>query len=357
MRLTRRHAAALAAALFATGVPLVSSRSQAATTPPGSRVVWDDFRDGFRTSGPDARWTVFGLGGFVGDDGVARTGRHGLDLAASGTNPRTGEPAFVRTVPQEPPGGGLPGTLDHVKYLALANHTASTGQSGWDTVPGQTLTCETTFGGRTYGTAGHPFGAAVADPEDDLRLAMPNFNLFDVESSVSAGYALTNRTVYALYERLPNSRGTLGNYDSFLHAVPVARRRPSDRHRMAVSYDRARSTLRWQLDGREALSVGHVGRRLASNQHLVVDHGGAPGEVTMRQANCGMGLFTVLDASGTGTRRKGLARLTTAPDFYFDTATGAPTPQPFVDERSLPGSRLFGQGAALSMRDLVVTNR
>jgi hypothetical protein len=95
---------------------------------------------------------------------------------------------------------------------------------------------------------------------------------------------------------------------------------------------------------------------------MVLDHGGTETLVQPRQLACGLGMFTLLDASQPGQRgpaatADGLVRLSTAPDFYFNTGLGQPTPQTFVDPASLPSSRLFGQGAELNARSLVVSSR
>jgi hypothetical protein len=61
-----------------------------------------------------------------------------------------------------------------------------------------------------------------------------------------------------------------------------------------------------------------------------------------------MGLFTLMD--GHGAQNKGLAQLSASSNFYFNPTLGAPTPEVFVDQRSLEASRLFGQGAILTAR-------
>jgi hypothetical protein len=65
------------------------------------------------------------------------------------------------------------------------------------------------------------------------------------------------------------------------------------------------------------------------------------------QLNCGMAMFTLLDASSPGTGGNGLVRVSAAADYYFDPASGEPHPQRFVDEQSLAANRLFGQDTEL----------
>ena len=65
--------------------------------------------------------------------------------------------------------------------------------------------------------------------------------------------------------------------------------------------------------------------------NMVLDHGGTPTEVTLNQLNCGMGTFTLLDAG----KASGLAKISTAPGFYYKPQVGEPAPQNFVDNASV----------------------
>ncbi|GAB1644478.1 DUF6081 family protein [Krasilnikovia sp. MM14-A1259] len=317
--------------------------------------VWDDFRDGFRTAGPDARWFHTTAGPHVADDGIVDPTADGLRVVSGGRHPRTGEPAFTRTVAPEPPdGAGLPGVLDHVKWLVYAQHQSSAGVPGFDAVPGRVLSCSALLSGRTYGTAGHPFGAAVRDPDDDLRLATAAINAFDPETYLVFDFFLTNKRVYAFYERLPFARAALGDYAAFSYGVPVADRAPDDEHRVEIAYDRAAGTVRWLLDGREVLRVDRIGHHLPGREHLVLDHGGTETVVGPRQLNFGMGLLSLLDGAAPGHSAQGLVKLSGQPGFYHDPVAGPPHPQAFVDERSAESSRLFGQGAELRVRRFAI---
>jgi len=357
-------AVALAAVTLALGAGPVLSQSS-----PPYRTVWDDFRSGFSAAvtpgAPGARWFFFSAGPFVGDDGIATTSNRGLSVVPKGTNPRTRQPAFTRTLGQEPTNGGLPGGLDHVKWLVYANNIASSTFPGFDAVPGQELACETRLSGRTFGTAGHPFGSRVRDPNDDLRLGAAAFNAIDFETFIVSDFFVTNERIYALYERLPfgrpSSGGSLNEYAAFTFTIPVAKRSIGDQHHLKIAYDRERGIMRWLVDGREVLRVDRLGYRIDRRQ-MVLDHGGTETLIRPRQLACGMGMFTLLDASrppqsASNPGSDGLVRLSSAPDFYFHTGRGQPTPQTFADSNSLPSSRLFGQGAELNVRRLVVSSR
>ncbi|MFV8127150.1 DUF6081 family protein [Streptomyces syringium] len=319
-------------------------------------LVWDDdFSGGFSTEGPDARYTFLPFGTEVGHDGVAATSRQGLRVVAAGTNLTTGEPAFTMSLGQSDP-SGLPGTLDHVKWLVYANKQSSGGVLGFDTGPGHELSCEARMSGAAYGVADHPFGAAVPDPGTDPRLASACLALQDPESDVAFEFSLTNEAVYVYYERLPNARAQSGDYASFLHTVPVARRTPYDEHDLKITYNGSRGVVTWFLDGREVFRLDRIGYRLTSRDHLVVDHGGVEERVAPRQLACGMGLFNFLDGGLPGRPGSGLVRLTTTPKYYYDPVTGEPAPQRFLDDASLASNRLFGQGAGFRMSRFTVSS-
>lgn len=322
------------------------------------RTVWDDFSGGFNPPGEKPRWSFPSAGSWVTDDGVTSTSKRGLSLLSAGTNPRTGQPAFTHTVPQEDPAGaGLPGGLDHVKWLAFTNHQSSAGYQGFDAVPGQELSCETTMSGRTFGTAQHPFGPAVSDPDDDLRLASVGMPVLDLETSMIFDFFVTNKKVYIFYERVPDNRANLGDYAAFTYAVPVASRKAGDRHHFKISYDRSAGVVRWLLNGKQVFKVDRIGELLPTRENLIIDNGGTPTRVAPRQLSCGMGLFSILDAAAPGAADdSALVRLSPKENHYFRPSTGAPDPQSFHDNTSPESSRLFGQGARLDMSRYVVSS-
>ena len=327
----------------------------------GTVLFADDFAGGFDAEGANDPWFYFSVPGadgsprFAGDDGTVTAAPAGLRVAAAGANPVTGEPVFTKTVPQQvhrP--AGLPGGVDHVKWLAYANHPASSGVPGFDAVPGQALVGGARMTGRTFGTAGHPFGDAVANPDDDLRLAAVALNTIDFESWMVFDLWLTNEWIYAFYERLPSGREQLGNYAAFSFQIPLVTRHPGDEHELSIVYDRAAGTVPWLVDGEERFRVDRIGRRI-DRKYLTLDHGGEEQEVEPKQLEFGIGLFTLLD--GRLPSGDALVRLSAEPGIYFDPAAAEPTPQTFVDEESNSGSRLFGQGAELRVRRFVVRSR
>lgn len=303
-------------------------------------LVWDDFSAGFATGGPGAKWTPRPVGPFPQGDGVAETCSRGLNVVPTGTNPRTGEPAFAWTTGQEHDGGE--GPADHAKWYAMTAHTATSGMPGFDVPKGHTLAFRTRMSGRVFGVGDHPFGAAVPDPQTDLRPAAAAFSVIDVETLTLFDIFITNRRLYAFYERLPAPGA---RYAAFSHAMPVADRVPNQWHDLEIRFDEAAGAVTWLVDGRIVRRVDRLGRRPEDRTHLLIDLGGSDEEVAPRQLAGALGLFAILD--GKGPDGRGLVRLTDAPNCYYAPDLGAPHPQRFVDEESLPENRLWGQGARL----------
>jgi len=294
---------------LALGIGVVPGVGAAAPAIP----VWDDFSAGFTVGpiGSTAKWFYFATpdGAFVGDDGNAFTAGRTLTVLPRGTNPGTHLPAFSKTVAHEQV-SGLPGGLDHVKWLVYMNHLSSTGVPGFDAPLGQKLVCQTTVGGFTLGAASHPFGSAVADPQDDLRLASFALNAIDFETFMVFDVFYTNKRIYALYEHLPFGRasmgGPFGEYAAFTSAVPILTRTPGDFHTVGIVYDRAAGVVRWTVDGEEKFKVNNLGFRNGQS-NLLLDHGGTEQSFVPTQLDCGMGTFTLLDGHWAAKHGAGAA--------------------------------------------------
>jgi hypothetical protein len=197
----------------------------------------------------------------------------------------------------------------------------------------------------------------VSDPGDDLRLASSAMNTIDFDTFMVFDLFVTNRRIYAFYERLPFGRDRFGNYAAFSYMIPVATRTPDEWHVLKIAYDKSAGTVRWFVNNREVFRVTRIGRRI-DRQYLTLDHGGVEADVSPNQLDGGMGTFTLLD--GYRPSDKALVRLSKAASFYYDVGTGqvaAPGGGYFRDESSAPGSRLFGQGAELRVQAYAVSSR
>ncbi len=336
------------------------SRSVAAQNVDSSfRLNWDNFHDGFSVGSVDSRWSYYSfsnVGTFVANDGRVTTSPQGLRVTSSGTNPTNGESMFTLSMAQEDDNPfGLPGQLDHFKWLAFANHNAVGGTLGFDVAAGQELSFEAVISGQSFGTTNQPFGAAVSDPADDPRLAATTLSVVDFDTLLEFDFVLTNRRVYAVYARQPFARARLGNYATFAFLIPVAERADvDDWQRLSVAFDKDANAVRWLVNNREVFRVEHPGR-LIDRRYMVIDNGGTESDAVIDQLDGGLGLVTLLDGGRSGHRS--LVRLSNLPFFYFDLAIGLPTLQAFVDTTSADSSRLFGQGAEMRARNFVVASR
>ncbi|MFE7927587.1 DUF6081 family protein [Streptomyces sp. NPDC057456] len=347
MTLTRRTkslAVSIAAAAVAVLLPWNAS-ARTDDTEQNTVLLQDDFSAGFTTSGTGAKWNPPAAA-----DGTVTTSSAGLKVVPPGTNPTTGQPAFTSTTGQQS-AGGL-GTWDHLKWAAMLKHTASSGVDGFDTPSSGNLSCSTTLASVGYGMKQQPFGSAVSDPDADPRLGSGVMLFTDQESGVIFDFFVTNKKIYAVYERRRTS--DTQTYAAYSYAVPVASRSSSgEQDTLKISYNRALGKVTWSVDGASVLTVSAVGKRSLDRSYMTLDHGGTEGTVAPRQLDCGLGTFTLLDGA-MGTEPRGLVRIDSAIDYYVPRLV-APTRQTFVDETSRASDRLWGQGVELDVDCITVT--
>lgn len=329
--------------------------------------TWDDFENGFSVSNqadglPANKWFYFAAGPFIGNDGKPTIEGNTLTIQPLGNSDN--HPAFTKYLAPEGVDNnpfGLPGGLDHVKWLTYMNHTSSTGYPGFTAPESGPLVCETQFKGQTYGTQAHPFGGLVPNANDDLRLAGSAMNVIDFQTYLVLDMFVSNEQVYAFYERLPFGRGTPGfspNYAAFSYAIPVAKTDPKKTNELKVSYNKAKGEVTWFLNGKKVYQVARLGYRLEnqtnpfhskySDAHppiLLLDHGGVEEDVLPTQLDCGMGLFTLLD--GNYPNQQGLVQLSTQTP-YVNLG--------FLKTTFDKKNYLWGQGASLSVRAYKVTS-
>lgn len=241
----------------------------------------EDFSAGLVGAGPAPTWVLRPTPARPEGDGIVTASDAGLVVVPTATNPNTGLPAFATDQEQ----AGRPG---HLRWAVFANRQADSGVLGFKLPAHGALSTRMTLSAELYGTAGHPYGGQVPDPDSSLRCGMAAMICIDMETGLVFDFALTNRRVWALYERLPRPGGAHG---TFSYAVPVAERRPGTVHQLAISIDAAAGQARWSLDGAAVFSVADVGRRLASNEYLAQQTEGPDERLTPRQVAVGFGLF------------------------------------------------------------------
>lgn len=297
------------------------------------------FDDNFR-AGLDGAWDVPPL-----QPVTVRTAAEGLTVTPADTDPLTGEPAFAP--PAEGRGGG-PGPGDHLAWVALARGPG--GARGFEVPADGTVECAATLSARGLGGARHPFGAAVPDPDGDVRLATAALITMDPLSHVVCDFLLTNTRVHALYERVPFPGE---RYAAFSYAVPVASRTPGAWHRLSVRYEAGGTRVVWRVEGVEVFRVDRPGLRPADRGGLLLDHGGEEGEpVRLGRMVPALGLLTLLD--GAGPDGRGLVRPAAGSGTWFDPRVGAPREQEFVGDDDLLKQSAWRPGAVLGARRVTV---
>ncbi|MFF1443686.1 DUF6081 family protein [Streptomyces sp. NPDC058295] len=296
----------------------------------------DDFRDGL-----GGAWEVPPL-----QKTVVRWAAGALTVEPAGADPVTGEPAFAPLADGSGVGSGPEG---HLKWVALVRGSQD-GSRGFAVPDGGSVECTATLSARVLGGAQQPFGDAVPDPDDDVRLATAALITMDPATHVVCDFLLTNTRVHALYERVPSPGA---RYASFSYAVPVANRRPGQWHRLSVRFEAGGTRVVWAVEGAEVLRIDRPGHRLADRRHMLLDHGGEEGEpVRLGRMVPALGLLTLLD--GAGPDGRGLVRPAPGGPPAFAPRSGAPRPQEFVADTDLARWSSWSSGAVLGVRRLTV---
>jgi hypothetical protein len=284
-----------------------------------SVLLAEDFKEGLDLT---RTWALTSIESFTADDGVVSTSPNGLHVRTASTNPATGEPAFTLAAA---------GELNHLKWMADTQRVSANAYPGFDAVRGEILSCTMWGGGQTFGTAAHPFGTAVTDPQSDLRLASFAMNVIDYETGMVFDTWQTNTRIYPYYERVHTSGAA--TYKRFSSSFPGVPRSPDGEDKLSLTYDRSAEVVRWIINDHEAARVDRIGFPSA-DATMLIDRGGTPQSADPRQLNCGMALFTLIDG-GQPSSGTGLVSLGGSYEF----------PTSFVE-----GPTLFGQGAEMQVR-------
>lgn len=250
--------------------------------------------------------------------------------------------------------------LDHPKYLIYTNREFELPKTG-------EISFSAEIGGACFNVEAQPFGAQSPDPESDLRLATLAFNVIDFANSFVFDFLITNKKIYALYERLDFSRGVFGNYSSYTFAIPVADNEPGKSHRYSINFDVDEKAVRWILDGKEVYKAYSVGT-LLSRQYMLLDLGGQQEFSFPTKLQVGFGTFSLLDgyspcnvqvpAPDGGyicqfpTNEEGLVQL--APTGAQKNPRNGIQNATYFENGTNPNYRLWGQGCVLSVEEVTV---
>lgn len=242
---------------------------------------------------------------------------------------------------------GQAGALDHVKTLQYHKNQFLVGKKKEIVKFSLRLGCE------NFGVNDHPFPSGyVTDPQDDIRLANCAMNTVDFDTMIVADFFLSNKGLYAFYERLPFARTLTDDYHAFSQAKKVSGRVPTDVHDLIIEHDAKQRTLSWYVGQTRVLHVDLIGYP-SDDPGIVtmVDLGGTPTLVNPTGFRAGFGAFTLLDMTDYhNPSNTGLVRLNdgTGPVYSVPTV--------FYDDVSLEENRLWGQGTVIRVESLKVEN-
>lgn len=256
---------------------MVIRDSAPAALPPDTR--WRVlFEDDFSSGLAEGHWRLRPAGdGLPDGDGVVSAGPGGLAVVPTGTDPGTGEPAFAPTAAPL-------GELDHLRWAAFADLSGGAGPA-----PAGVLEVATRMSAQGYGLERHPYGPSVADPRRELKCGAAMLVCVDRETGVVLDFVVTDRAVFAVYERL-GFPGT--EWAAFSYVVPVLDREPGDVHDLAIRCDGPAGSAQWLLDGEKVLDVAGIGHRVLDGRYSRRDNGGPERAAFPRQLSFGVAVFT-----------------------------------------------------------------
>lgn len=304
----------------------------------GKLVAKDNFnaaKGSFNPADPNSDYFFFSgatdMGLYVADDTNIMQGNQ---LVTLDSNP------YTKDVPQGPFG-----TFSHIPNLQYRKQAIAVGSN-------ERMVYDLRISGACIGSEQHPFPAElVTDPEDDPRLGCSFMNMLDPTTLIVTDIAITNKSIWALYERLPFGQ-EFDFYRAFTSLRRIATRKsPDEVHNLAISYDREQGSVSWSVNGQTKYTVSNLGFLPTDPEAVVIlDHGGVEKPVDPSSFLVGFGNIELLDGTDPNnpSSQTGLVQLVTGiPGFYQK-------PLSFHDTASLLQNRRFGQGSITKVYKLKV---
>eukprot|EP00245_Coleochaete_scutata_P012808 TRINITY_DN5022_c0_g1_i1.p1 TRINITY_DN5022_c0_g1~~TRINITY_DN5022_c0_g1_i1.p1 ORF type:complete len:335 (-),score=45.31 TRINITY_DN5022_c0_g1_i1:549-1553(-) len=294
------------------------------------------FSGGYNPADPASPYFFFpsnASAGTFADDGVIKIGPDAVEVTAK---------SFTKTLPLSDIG-----TLDHPKYLGILKVPYGPPASS----PAKKVVFEIKVCGRTYQTEANPFPSSlITDPNDDVRLASFGFVNLDFGTSIVLDFLLTNKGIYAVYERLAFSPA-LGPYKAFTQAKRVGNRVVNQWSSLKIVYNKQGGIVSWYVNNKVVFSVKKIGFISPDPDAVVIYENSGP-EVVVSPAGfqSGFGYFTILDFTDPKNKSSdiGLVKLVSTPGAYSK-------PTKWFDPLANLGNRLWGQGAQIRVKSHTVS--
>lgn len=372
--------------------------------PKPTQMLYHTFFDSFSVgTSKRSDWSWFMYGNprnptYIADDTHVDTSGHGLTLNSM---------PYTKTYPQNTNGPDVNGFLDHYKAVMTHNSDYCVPKRG-EIYAETHMAAEVNQQAMTMQNInGKDYTEYMYNPPTDPRPAYSTFSLFDPDNQFAIHHIWTNGTLYGGIERFPYSSGSQGgssstvggtqNPEIYMGLYPLTRRNPDNPSgnyfTVGLALDR-RYGARWYLNGSKVLELP-VLTSPAERVNLLSNYGGQYEDVRplIKRVRVMVGHWSYLDGLNTHTgaainqvQRKngdpnpetppalvnlrnpdGVTNISYSNSSYVDVLSQtsySPRPVNYV-EGSVgsspitvpPTSRIWGQGAKMNMKYLMIQNR
>ncbi|EGC37953.1 hypothetical protein DICPUDRAFT_29464 [Dictyostelium purpureum] len=282
-------------------------------------------------------WNFFQWGSYVGNQGSIKREKGFLRV---NSNPYTDslEHSFA----------------DHIKFLAVNGDSFTIPETG-------SLMVNFSARGKTQNVDKHPFGNFVTDAQADYRLASSVLNVLDFKTSIISDFLITNKMVYALYERLSVSKQIYGDYATFIYTVPVLNVENDNSFQdLSIIYNKEKKTIEWHVNGKMVFMVDKVGHFLSDKykENLILYTGGQEQSVFPDAVNICFGSISLLDSTFiSGKNRSGLVHLDNPETTKYYNPLNINEELNFFNKDSNKSLLLFGQGNTIDIEKITILKK
>lgn len=221
----------------------------------------------------------------------------------------------------------------------------------------------------------------IKDPSMDFRPCASAMNVIDFNNMLVFDFILTDKMVYALYERLPFNRtewnGPGSNYSAFTHVIPALKRsspvsypfQDEEFLKLEISYNYRRGVVRWYVNDKMVFEINAPGVMI-ENKYRVLEHNKpdqrpSPDDyIGSLNLWFGFGNFSIMDAGAPinneckpnlGLIDLSMGQVYPTVNPIEKTPTGKSIAQSFISTYAEAGNTTnFGQGAILGIKELKV---
>jgi hypothetical protein len=159
---------------------------------------------------------------------------------------------FSASVPVPLP---IDGTTNRLQYFVFANDSFAVPDDGTDVVVELEVLAQC-----FYGTIPSTIRSGITNTSMDGRISSFLFSVQDgAETFVAFDFIITNESIYAVHERLPNGKPSFGgsqpDYESFISMTEISKRNQNDFAKLAIALNRRDKIVRYFVNDVEKYKV------------------------------------------------------------------------------------------------------